>query len=196
VDEGLSMNLPGRLTRVSVLSEEPAPEPAGGNAPAGGPQAPDVQREAQRLLEKERGDLKLARQSIQSALERLGALEAQWARQAEEQVVDLALAVAAKVLMQEIRAERHEIDPIVKALLGRLPAGQDAVLRMHPQDLLRCELARAADSAGDGAPAGVRFVADSTVKRAECILETPQGFVRTDVESHLRELAAALRTPE
>jgi flagellar assembly protein FliH len=140
--------------------------------------------------------LKLARLSIQTALECLRSLETQWARQAEEQVVELALAVAAKILMQEIRAERHEIDPIVKALLARLPAGQDAVLRMHPQDLLRCDLARAAGAEGDDAPAGVRFLADSTVKRTECILETPQGFVRTDVESHLRELAAALRTPE
>ena len=187
----LHVELPGRLAQVSVVSD-PTGTPRGAEGAAAGPASDG--RETDRLLETERNELKLARLALESGLERVRRLESEWAAQAEEQVVNLALAVAAKVLMQEIRAGRHEIDPIVKGVLERLPANQDVVVRMHPKDLSRSELARAAGP--EGGAAGVRFVADATVKRAECIVETPQGFVKADVESHLRALAAALRAPE
>jgi flagellar biosynthesis/type III secretory pathway protein FliH len=197
-----SVALKGRLRQVSVVADASSPGRALAGGNAGAAQATDELHEERRLLEKERGDLKLARLALESGLQRVNRLESQWAGQAHQQIVDLALAIAARVLMQEIRAQRHEIDPIVEAVLARAPSGQDIVVRMHPEDIARCDLARklAAGQAGGAGESlgtdGMRFVADSTVKRAECIVDTPQGFVRTDVESHLRELGEALRSSE
>jgi flagellar biosynthesis/type III secretory pathway protein FliH len=188
------MALPGRLAKVSVVTDASASGRAREDGEDAARQERSELQEERRLLEKERGDQKLARLALESGLERLRRLEGQWDQQAHQQIVDLALAIAAKVLMQEIRSQRHEIDPIVKAVLARAPSGGDLTVRMHPEDLARCELAR--QPAGAGGAAGARFVADSTVKRAECIVDTPQGFIRSDVESHLRALQQILRCPE
>jgi flagellar assembly protein FliH len=188
-----TIQLQGRPAQVRV--EGPAAfdqDPGGAGANGGtnvqaGP-APDLQK----LLEKERGELKLARLALESGVERLRRLEAEWAAQAHQQVADLAVAVAAKVLAQEIKAQRVEIDPIVQAALERLPTGGETVVRMHPADLERSRFARAEGEAASP----IRAVADATVKRAECLIETPHGFIQVDIESHLRALAEALRTPE
>jgi len=177
-----------RVEGQAAFDQDPARADANGgaNGPAGA--APDLQK----LLEKERGELQLARLALESGVERLRRLEAEWAAQAHQQVADLAVAVAAKVLAQEIKAQRFEIDPIVQAALESLPTGGEVVVRMHPADLERSSLARAEGEAASQ----IRAVADPTVKRAECLIETPHGFVQVDIESHLRALAEALHAPE
>ncbi len=184
-----TIQLQGRPAQVRV--EDPAAL-AADNAAAGVPSAAGAEPDLAKLLEKERGELQLARRALESGVERLRRLEAEWTAQAHRQVADLAIAVAAKVLAQEIKAQRVEIDPIVKAALERLPAGGEVVVRMHPADLERSALART-----EGQTASpIRAVADATVRRAECLIETAHGFVRVDIESHLLALAEALRNPE
>jgi len=198
MDQPPTIALRGRLMRVGVVPGAGSARARGGGAPAGTPQDCEELQEARRLLEKDRGDLKLARQALESGIARLTRLEGEWQHQAQEQIVDLALAIAARVLMQEIRSQRHEIDPIVKAVLARAPSGANVVVRMNPEDLARCEMAagaaQPASGSGDSPAAPLRYLADSTLQRAECVVETPQGFVQSDVESHLRELAEALRS--
>jgi flagellar assembly protein FliH len=143
-------------------------------------------------LEREWEDVKSVRRALESALERCQTLQAELLRQSEAQLVELALDVAAKVLMQEVRAGRHEIDPIVKEALARVPPRRGALVRMNPADLERCSLAKDACESKD-AEAGVRFVADPSVPRSGCVVESPEGVVRTDLASHLQAIAQVLR---
>jgi len=90
--------------------------------------------------------------------------------------------------MQEIQAGRYEIEPIVSAALKHLPALDDVIVHLNGEDLAACSLE-------EGSPLGdgVRFVADPSVPRADCVIETPQGLVASAVEAHLDDISEALK---
>jgi flagellar biosynthesis/type III secretory pathway protein FliH len=45
----------------------------------------------------------------------------------------------------------------------------------------------------DDAFAGVKFVPDPTIGRAECLLETPKGIVKSLIEENLERVSQALQ---
>ena len=142
-------------------------------------------------LEAEGGRLVQAHKALSEGLAELSRLRAQITKDCESQLLDLAVEIARKVLMQEIQAGRYEIEPIVKEVLRHVPNRQDVVVRLHPEDFAACGPAR--EAGGQEADAGVRFVADTSVPRAGCVLETPEGNVESAVEDHLDGIAEALK---
>jgi len=171
---------------------------SGAGAPVEPPSA-EVAAEAERTgkaLEAERAELARTRAALAAALSEAIKLRDSVVAAAEKQIVQLAIDVARKVLMQEIQAGRYEIDPVVRAALEQVTTWREVVVHLNPDDLSRCSLAAQADGEGDGDETGPRFVADPGVKPAECLLETPQGVVRSAVEEHLGEIASALAEPE
>ena len=42
----------------------------------------------------------------------------------------------------------------------------------------------------------IRFVADPSVPRAECVLETTEGIVQSAIEQHIERIADALQNAE
>ena len=65
---------------------------------------------------------------------------------------------------------------------------------MNPEDLAQCPMA--ATEADQKEQGKVKFVADPTIRRAQCVVETPDGLVELDVESHLQQIAEALHGEE
>lgn len=153
--------------------------------------------QARQALQADRTSLASAKGALLSALQQTAGLKESVVHSAEQQIVELAIHVARKVLMQEIQAGRYEIDPIVQAALEQVSNRQEVVVHLNPDDFQRCAQAKqAGQGEQDDCPAGVRFVADPSVRPAECLLQTPQGNVQSSIEEHLGEIAAALREPE
>ncbi len=163
----------------------------GGAAQAPGSAAND---QARRALQADREALASTKASLLSAIQQTAELRESVVSSAEQEIVQLAIDVARKVLMQEIQAGRYEIDPIVQAALGQVSGWQDVVVHLNPDDFGRC--AQAGNCENGDSSSGVRFVADPSVRLAECLLETPKGIVQSAIEEHLGEIAAALREPE
>lgn len=190
--ERSAIRLPGRPVGVRVS----APQGRAGSPEA--PSAPEPAAETaadEQALAAERAELASARQALEKGLAELAALRRQLVRQAEEELVALALDIARKVLMQEIQAGRYEIDPIVQEALERVPSQQGVVAHLHPEDWSRCQRAQSPQR-GEGGSGGVRFVADPGVARGECILETCEGIVQSSVDDDLERIGEALRRPE
>ena len=163
------------IERPGAGPTEPAPPPA--------PPAPDPQVVAQRA------SLAMARTALESAAAQLRALQAEIVKESEQQLMELAMDIARKVLMQEIQAQRYEIDPIVKEALSRVGPRREVVVHLNPGDLTRCTEARIQDGESEGE---LQFVADASVLPAHCRIETPQGTVQSTPEAHLESLALAL----
>lgn len=181
----LTIKLPGAPKAVRV-TQRPA-----GLASAAGDDADKLHQQLQaqqRMLEAERTALARARQALEKASAELARMREQVLAEAQTQVVDLGIEIARKVLMQEIKAQRHEVDPIVKEALARAPQRQDLVVHLNAADLARCELAQ-----GDAAGGGVQFVADPALSPGSCRVESRQGVVESSIESHLAEIAQALK---
>ena len=146
--------------------------------------------EMARSLEVERGKLRSALAALSAAATQVAQLRRQVLQQSEQEIVALSLAVAQKVLMQEIEAGRYSIDAIVRQAVASLPAGQDVVLRLNPADLERCQLAGQRTAAEAGGI--LRFIADPSISPAQCVAETSDAAVESTIIAHLHKVALAL----
>jgi len=152
------------------------------------------QLEMQKLLDAELAEFRIARQALAEAQTRFTAIQEQFFGEAEEQLLDLSLEIARKVLAQEIKAERHDVDPIVREALSRIPDCRDVVVHLHPDDLARCEMALNDQGAADFD--GVKFTPDPQIGRGDCLVKTARGTVESSIDKNLSEISRALKGPE
>lgn len=181
------IQLPGQLSAVSVVpgrsrsSDTPGSDEATQPGPSG-------------QLDAELDGIRSARKALQQAAGKIQELQGQFLAEAQQQLVDLSIEIAKKVLMQEIQADRHQIDPIVTEAISRVPDRTDIVVHLHPDDLARCGQADKSDEASD--KNAVSFVADPKVHRGGCLLQTSRGDVESSIDGQLEEIAQALKNPE
>jgi flagellar assembly protein FliH len=148
--------------------------------------------EQQRIdLQAERQGLTQAKAAMLAVAQKLEKFQHRLSAEAEENLLELSLQMARKVLMQEIQAGRYEIDPILAEAMAKLPPRQDAVVRLNPSDLAHSQLAQQTPNREEGGT--LTFVGDPAIQRAECVLETGDGQVESKTSTHLDEIERALR---
>ncbi|KKL12282.1 hypothetical protein LCGC14_2537310, partial [marine sediment metagenome] len=145
-------------------------------------------------VEAEREQLQAARQAMLEAAGKLQSLREDLLKDAEAQLLDLAVNIARKILMGEIEAGRYEIEPIVREALMRVPSCHDVEVHLNPDDLSECKMAQESGDAAQGER--VRFVPDPGVNRADCVIRTPEGTVDATVEAKLSEALEAMKAQE
>ena len=113
-------------------------------------------------------------------------------------VKDVALVLARK-MAEKIIGRAVELDPSImgeiagQALAATRARGGAVALRVHPEDLAAVELARSQWSLRIPAAANVRVVADTSVERHGCVVETPVGRLDARLQTQLDALERALR---
>jgi len=112
----------------------------------------------------------------------------------KEEIARLSVEIARKILMQKVQNGDYEIESIVKEALENAPTRQDVVVHLNPDDHLLCQKAQA--DSPNGSFAGIKFVSDQNIGRAECLLETPKGMIESLIEEHLERIANALKKAE
>lgn len=108
-----------------------------------------------------------------------------------EEIAKLSVEIARKILIQKVEKGDYEIESIVKESLLHAPSRQDVVVRLNPEDLAQCLKAQQQDEQG-GVLAGVQLVADPSIGRAECILESPKGIIKSLIDENLERVGKAL----
>jgi len=103
---------------------------------------------------------------------------------AEEQVVRLALAIAARVLHRESTADPELLAATVRAALSRLQEGSAAVLRIPGSELGMWE-----EMFPSGHQPTVQVAVDHRMKPGDCALETAVGRVEMGIAVQLDEVA-------
>ena len=98
--------------------------------------------------------------------------------------------IARKVLMQKVQDGDYKIESIIKEILKNAPTHQDLVVRLNSQDMADCQKIQQ-DGGGDEL-ASVKLVADANIGRAECVLESPKGIIKSLIDEHLEQIAKAL----
>jgi flagellar assembly protein FliH len=185
----LVIPLPHRVHSVEAVPSPAAPSQNTGTPGPGQSAAHsmgEAMKEAEARLQEERLAMAQARQAAEAAAEAIRNLQAEVIRTAEAQLVDLALAIARKVLAQEIEGGRYKIEPLVQEALRLATTRRDVVVRLNPQDLARYQQA-------SGAPGNVKLVSDPAVRRAECLVETAEGVISSQTADRLEAAAAAIK---
>ena len=111
-----------------------------------------------------------------------------------EEIARLSVEIARKILMQKVENGDYEIESIVKESLENAPDRQDLVVHLHPDDVAQCQRAQQDDPGS--ALAGVKFVCDSNIGRAECLLESPKGIVKSLIDENLERIGRALKNKQ
>ncbi len=151
-----------------------------------------LQGRAEALAQAQTGLQELA-ESVRSATERLQALETACRAQADEMVVNLALAVAERILHAEIVRDPAAILAVVRNALALLPSPGEIVIRIHPDAVALLQAHR--DALQDTVPdaQSLRIVGDPAVSAGGCLLETPHSLVDATFPAQLEEARRRLR---
>jgi flagellar assembly protein FliH len=136
-----------------------------------------------------RADAMLRR--LAQTLDQLGDLRRTMIRETEAQMVELALAIAKRIVRREVALDPHLTLSMARLALERLGERTAATVRLHPDDL-------AATAAGrsDWSGSHVTVVSDASVSRGGCRIESDFGSVDTSIDAQFREVARALLVEE
>lgn len=154
---------------------------------------PDRAGEAE-LLRLQRENLAHVCQALQAAINKVNEFKDDIFQQHKELVAKLSVEIARKVLLQKVQEGDYEIQSIIQEALRSAPTREDIVVHLNPEDLVECQ--RLQQDAPDGALGGIKLVADASIGRAECLVETPKGIVESLIQENLERISAALKKAE
>lgn len=111
---------------------------------------------------------------------------------AESGVINLALAVTRRVCKCEVGRASPAARMNAAALLEMVKHEADAVLRLHPADLETVKSALPEMTAGVQRCEHVELIADESVARGGCVLQSRSGTIDATIETQLDRVAEAL----
>src|ERR1700729_128264 len=164
----------------------------------------DAEREAARKLDQARREayaeglaagrqqaeeqFRPAVQGLAETLDTLARLRENIREESIQDLVHLAVSIAARVIHREVAVDPDALAGLIQAAFSKLQSREINRVRMHPslEALVRKLLEQA------GAPKNLVLVADPNLKPAEVFFETSQGILDASVETQLREIERGL----
>jgi len=129
------------------------------------------------------------REQISDVLQEFALERQNYYRRIEGEVVQLALAIARKVLHRETQLDPHALAGIVRVTLEKLDTGTKVGLHVHPKEAadwrhyFACQM--------EGAPAP-DVHEDPAIPPGECRIETSLGSTEVGLQSQLKEIETGL----
>jgi flagellar assembly protein FliH len=129
------------------------------------------------------------REQISHALRQFALERQNYYRRIEGEVVELALAIARKILHRETQLDPHALAGIVRVTLEKLDTGTKVNLHVHPKEAadwrhyFACQM--------DGVPAP-DVHEDPAIAPGECRIETSLGSTEVGLQSQLKEIETGL----
>ncbi|MHC4456518.1 MAG: FliH/SctL family protein [Planctomycetota bacterium] len=141
-------------------------------------------------LESQRSAFTQTCQTLQGVITKLGQLYDKALGETRGEIAKLSVEIAKKILRKKVEEGDYEIESIVKETLNNAPTYQDVVVRLNPEDLSKLE--KCQQDTETGSFAGINFVSDANIGRAECLLESPKGKIESFINNQLEQIGQAL----
>jgi flagellar biosynthesis/type III secretory pathway protein FliH len=132
------------------------------------------------------GDAMLRR--LSETIEEVAALRADLLRRSERDLVRVALVIAERVLHREVSLDRELILAMAHIAIDRLGNRASATIRLHPAD----HAALMAVPRTQPFTGAVEIVADPSVSRGGCLVQSDFGLIDLGVEAQLKEVSRAM----
>jgi flagellar assembly protein FliH len=122
------------------------------------------------------------------AIDEIGGLRARLRREAEADTIQLALAIARRILHRQLAIDPEALHGLVLAALEKLDGQEVARVRVHPSQapLVNASL----EQGGTGTP--VEVLADPSREPGTVIFETARGDLDASIETQLQEISRGL----
>jgi len=135
-----------------------------------------------------RRPLNAPRPCFTETLEELTTLRQQMIHETERQMVQLALAIARRVVHREVSIDQDLLIAMARVALDRLGESAQVTVRLSPEDFEATAAVRSAQWTGTQ----VTVVADARVGRGGCRVESEFGTMDAGVDGQIHEIARAL----
>jgi flagellar assembly protein FliH len=129
------------------------------------------------------------REQIAQALREFASERTDYYRRIEGEVVQLALAVARKILHREAQLDPQALAGIVRVTIESMDAGTKVSLHVAPRDVTEWRHFFARQMEGERA---LEVREDPTLAAGECRIETALGTTEVGFESQLKEIETGL----
>jgi flagellar assembly protein FliH len=123
--------------------------------------------------------------SIATAIEKFKTEREAYFRRVEPEVVQLALAIARKILHREAQMDPLLLEGMVHVALEKVGGGTRVRLRANPVDI---QFWSEHFSKSEGPQISPELVGDPALKRGECALETEVGSTQVSLDAQLKEI--------
>jgi flagellar assembly protein FliH len=129
-------------------------------------------------------ELQALGERIAQTLAELATLKRRIRREAESEVVKLALAVARRILRRELATDPEAICGVVHAALEKLQTRELHRVRVFPAgaDAVRASLERM------GVSQAIQIIADPSLRPGDVLFETSRGELDASIETQLQEI--------
>ena len=134
----------------------------------------------------QRGEAMLHR--LTQTLDELTTVRADMIRQTERQMVQLALAIARRIVQREISLDPDLLLAMARVALERLGDTARVTVRLHPEDYAAAGAARVAELTSSN----VTVVADARLSRGGCRVESDMGLLDIGIDAQLQEVGRVL----
>jgi flagellar biosynthesis/type III secretory pathway protein FliH len=146
------------------------------------------------LPESQKEGLAKVCRALQDAVNKVNQFQENLLKGHKEQIAKLSVEIARKILMRQVQEGDYKIESIVEKAVENAPTRQDMVVHLNPEDLMQYQ--KSQENEPNTTLTGVKLVADPSVGRAECLLETPTGTVKSFIDEHLQQIGEALKKAE
>lgn len=141
-------------------------------------------------VREERQAIEQVLSQLRAAARQLGDRYESMAAQMRQATVELALAVAGRLVFDKLQAGEFPIEEMVRQAVARLPAAPSVRVHLHPDDLALLQR-RLGEQPLSPEP-DVQLNADATLKRGGCRAEADEIHVLADLSGQLAELRQQL----
>ncbi len=121
---------------------------------------------------------------LSRCLSELSALRPRMRREAEKDLVKLAIAIARRVLHRELTLDPESIEGLIRVALDRQESRELCTVRVHAEQetVIRTLLDRFANSHK------IEIIADKSLRLGDVLLETAHGTIDASVDAQLSEI--------
>lgn len=131
--------------------------------------------------------------SIKEALIQLNSLREETYQQIEKQVVELALAIARKVICREISTDKETVVCVAKEALAKVDDPGKINIKMNPSDLEFINETQYRISNLIADVNNVTFEAEDSVQSGGCVIETDLGEIDARIEKQIQAVEESFR---
>jgi flagellar assembly protein FliH len=125
---------------------------------------------------------------LTATLAELTTLRTEMIRQTERQMVELALAIARRIVMREVTIDHDLLIAMARVALERLGECTRITVRLHPDEYEATNAGRVAEIIGSN----VMVLADPRVGKGGCRVESDLGALDAGIDAQIQELGRAL----
>ena len=133
-------------------------------------------------------------QSFQKILEEVQSYQKEYDRKHEGEMVRFLLTLARRVLRQEFPHAEETVVETLREAIQQVAERKKFQIHLHPKDyeFLKIHPERLPFPLNEENPEGAKLVADPSLLRGGCLIETPFGDIDATLESQLDQITAGI----